>query len=91
MADSLPANRACDADPDDVQRAVVELVVDLHPIQLTLTELVRELTDTPDDFASRDRIEIAVQQLARAGLLHRHGQFVLPTRALLRAIDLDLS
>jgi hypothetical protein len=88
MADSLPANRA--GDPDDIQRAAVEKVVDLHPVQLTLDELVRELTDTPEDFASRDRIEIAVQQLARAGLLHRHGQFVLPTRALLRAVELGI-
>ena len=71
-----------------LERAVLEKIVDLHPIQLTLGELVRELTDTPDDFASRDRIEIAVQQLARAGLVHRHGKFVLPTRALLRAIEL---
>ena len=75
-------------DPDTLQRAVLEKVVDLHPAQLTLAELVRELTDTPDDFASHDRIEIAVQQLTRAGLLHRHGAFVLPTRALLRAIEL---
>ncbi len=90
MADSLPANRTGEPDPDDVQRAVVETVVDLHPLQLTLAELVRELTDTPDDFASRDGIEIAVQQLARAGLLQRHGQFVLPTRALLRVLELGL-
>jgi hypothetical protein len=88
MADSLPANRGRDADPDDVQRAVVEKVVDLHPVQLTLAELVRELTDTPDDFASRDRIEIAVQQLAQAGLLHRHGEFVLPSRTLVRCLEL---
>ena len=73
---------------DGLQRAVVERVIDLHPIQLTVHELVRELTDTPVDFASRDRIEIAVQQLARTGLLDRNGQFVLPTRALLHAIDL---
>ena len=86
-----PGSAASPVDANALERAAVEAVVDLHPIQLTLTELVRELTDTPDDFASRDRIEIAVQQLARAGLLHRHGQFVLPTRALLRAIDLGLS
>lgn len=55
---------------------------------MTLDELIRELTDTPGDFASRDRIEIAVQHLARTGLLYRHGQFVLPTRALLRALEL---
>ena len=77
-----------DVEDDALQRAVIECVVDLHPIQLTVDELVRELTDTPDDFASRDRIEIAVQQVARAGLLHRHGAFVLPTRALIRAIEL---
>jgi hypothetical protein len=70
---------------------ILEKVVDLHPAQLTLDELVRELTDTPADFTSCDRIEIAVQQLARAGLLHRHGLFVLPTRALMRAIELGVS
>jgi hypothetical protein len=86
-----PAPAASATDGNALERAVVETVADLHPVQLTLDELVRELTDTPDDFASRDRIEIAVQQLARAGLLHRHGQFVLATRALLRAIELDLS
>lgn len=76
--------------PDDTERAVLECVVDLHPVQLTLDEVVCALTDTPEAFASRDRIEIAVQQLARAGLVHRHGQFVQPTRALLRAIELRL-
>ncbi len=77
-------------DPNALERAVLEKVVDLHPVQLRLDELVRELTDTPDDFASRDRIEIAVQQLARSGLVHRHGQFVLPSRTLLRAIELGV-
>ena len=77
-------------DANAFERGVLERVVDLHPIQLTVDELVRELTDTPDDFASRDRIQIAVQQLARAGLLHRHGAFVVPTRAVLRLIELDI-
>lgn len=85
-----PGPATTDVDPDALQRAVLDKVVDLHPIQLTLAELVRELTDTTDDFALRDRIEIAVQPLARSGLLHRHGQFVLPTRALLRAIQLGV-
>ena len=85
-----PGSAVSPIDANALERAVVEAVVDLHPIQLTLAELIRELTDTPDDFASRDRIEIAVQQLARAGLLHRHSQYILPTRALLRAIELDL-
>lgn len=77
-------------DTNELERAVIEAVVHLHPVQLTIDELIRQLTDTPDDFASRDRIEIAVQQLVRAGLLHRHGQFVLPTRALLRVLELGI-
>ena len=85
-----PESAVSPVDANTLERAVVEAVVDLHPIQLTIDELIRELTDTPDDFASRDRIEVSVRQLARAGLLHRHGQFVLPTRALLRAIELGV-
>lgn len=85
-----PGSAVSPVDVNALERTVVEAVIDMHPIQLTLDELIRELTDTPDDFASRDRIEIAVQQLARAGLLHRHGQFVLPTRALLRAVELGI-
>ena len=85
-----PGSAVSPVDAKALERAVVEAVVDLHPIQLTIDELIRELTDTPDDFASRDRIETAAQQLARAGLLHRHGQFLLPTRALIRAIELGI-
>jgi hypothetical protein len=52
---------------------------------------VRELTDnTWDGFVARDRIGIAVQQLVRPGLLHGHGAFVLPTRAVLRAIEIGV-
>ena len=58
------------------------------PSSSTLAELVRELTDTPDDFAA-DRIRI-VQQVARAGLLHRHGQLLWSSRALLRALELGI-
>jgi hypothetical protein len=88
----VPAHDAAAAPghPDDAERAVLECVVDLHPIQLTIDELIRELTDTPDDFASRDQIEITVQQLARVGLLHCHGRFVLPSRALLRVLELGI-
>lgn len=93
MPQQPPASRSivlADAENDDLQRAAIECIIDLHPIQLTLNELIRELTDTPDDFASRDRIEIAIQHLARAGLVHRHGSFVFPTRALLRVVELDM-
>jgi hypothetical protein len=67
-------------DEDVIEAAVWGYVFALHPIQLTLDELIRELVDEPDDFASRDVVLVAVKQLTRTGLLHRHGHFVLPTR-----------
>jgi hypothetical protein len=76
-------------DSADIERAVLGHVLDLHPVQLTLAELVREMTDAPDDFASRDPVELAVRQLTRTGLLRCHGPFVLPTRAALRAFELS--
>jgi hypothetical protein len=73
---------------DAIQSAVLGHLIDLHPVQLTLDELVREMTDTPDDFAIRDQLARAVQQLVRTGLLHTCGPFVVPTRAALRAAEL---
>lgn len=89
-----PMAIAARVDPDAIERAVLGTLVSLHPVQLTLDELVRELSDvpghTPDAFAACDRINNAVRQLVRAGLLHRHGPFVLPTRAALRALELGI-
>ncbi len=64
-----------------VQRAVLTLTLAEHPAQLTLDDLGRELSDEPGDFAQRDAIERAVRDLVGVGLLHRHDEFVLPTRA----------
>ena len=60
----------------------------LHPTQVTLEELIREVAADPDAFAERDAIERAVRDLARAGLLHRSGELVLPSRAALRFSEL---
>lgn len=76
-------------DADAFKRAVLGHLLDLHPIHLTLDELVREMTDTPDDFAARDAIERAVLQLGRTGLLHRQREpCLVPTRAALRLFEL---
>jgi hypothetical protein len=76
-------------DTDAIERAVLGHLLDLFPVQLTLDELVREMTDASDDFAARDAIERAVLQLARTGLLHRRSDgFVVPTRAALRFLEL---
>ena len=71
-----------------VQAAVLRLLLSLHPIQLTLAELVREITADASDFAMTDPVERAVRELAAAGLLHRSGEVVLPSRAALRFEEL---
>ena len=60
----------------------------LHPSQVTVEELIREVAADPEEFAERDAVERAVRDLARAGLLHRNGEFVFPTRAALRFDEL---
>lgn len=64
-----------------IQLAVLALLLDQHPTQLSLVELVREVAEDSADFAQRDAIARAVRDLLGAGLLHRHGDFAFPTRA----------
>jgi hypothetical protein len=70
------------------ESAVLMRVLELHPSQVTLTELVREIGGEGAGFAERDSIERAVRDLGGAGLLHRNDEFVLPTRAALRFEEL---
>lgn len=70
------------------ESAVLQQLLDFHPTQVTVSELVRELTGEPRDFGERDAVERAIRELARAGLLHRHDAFVIPTRAALRFNEL---
>jgi Fe2+ or Zn2+ uptake regulation protein len=77
------------AEADTVlEAAVLRLLVALHPTQLTFDELVREMTGESTDFAETDAVQRAVRQLAAAGLAHRHGDAVLPSRAALRFAEL---
>jgi hypothetical protein len=55
------------------QRAVLALVLDEHPDQLTTADLEREVGTS----------EQAIQDLAVVGLLRRQGDSILPTRAAL--------
>jgi hypothetical protein len=70
------------------ERAVLAVVLSSHPAQITEAELVRELADDPDDFATRDGAVRAIGDLVGVGLLHRSGDFVLPTRAAIHADSL---
>jgi hypothetical protein len=70
------------------ESAVLQQVLDFHPAQATVAELVREIAGEPPGFAERDAVERAIRDLAGAGLLHRHDAFVAPTRAALRFNEL---
>ena len=70
------------------ESAVLQQLLDLHPVQVTVAELVREVGGESPSFAERDAIERAVRDLTGAGLLHRHDAFVMPTRAALRFSEL---
>jgi len=73
---------------ESVESAVLCQLLDLHPIRPTQAELLRELGGDGGGFAERDAVERAIRDLSAAGLLHRGGDFVEPTRAALRFSDL---
>lgn len=73
-----------EAEDAATESAVLLRVLDLHPAQLTLPELIRDVGGEGAEFRQRDAIERATRELTGAGLLHRQGEFVLPTRAALR-------
>jgi hypothetical protein len=80
--------RRTNRDEDEaVESAVLRQLLDLHPAQLTLDELRREMGGEPD-YAERDALERAVRDLAAVGLIHRGAEFVTPTRAAVRFSDL---
>jgi hypothetical protein len=76
----------CPTEHEDaiLERAVLALVLSQHPAQFTVAELTRELSDDPEHPTQRDAVQRALRDLVGSGLLHRHGAFVLPTRAALR-------
>lgn len=76
------------AEDEAIEAAVLRQLLALHPVQLTLEELQREIAGDEDDFAARDAVERAVHTLAATGLVHRNGELVLPSRAALRLDEL---
>lgn len=97
MADEKSTDSGCgrfrlNHEEDDAQeRAVLGLVLQIHPDALTKVELLRELTkDGSTEFSEVDANERAVRDLAAAGLLHPLGAegFVRPTRAAVRFFEI---
>jgi Fe2+ or Zn2+ uptake regulation protein len=75
---------------DMAQQAVLAILLEAHPGQRSVEEVIREMTDRPDDFAARDTVDNAIRDLVGAGLLHRHGAFVFATHAAVRFDELRI-
>jgi hypothetical protein len=75
---------------DALQGSLLELLLLSRPAQRSVEEVVREMTDRPDEFPARDAIHNAIRDLAGAGLVHRHGPFVFATRAAVRFDELRI-
>jgi hypothetical protein len=80
--------RSPSAQDTAIEAAVLRQLLALHPIQLTVGELSREIGGEAGDFAQTDAVERAVRELATAGLAHRNGEVVIPSRAALRLDEL---
>lgn len=77
--------------PELVERAVLEVVIDLHPAVMTMAELALEVAGDAKDGREIDTITCAVRDLRAAGLLQDdHDERVEPTPAALRAAELLL-
>jgi predicted transcriptional regulator len=97
MADQNPKGRASD-DPSSPARedrrtesAVLALLLDEHPTRLTMDELTLVLHADPDRGDPGDAAQRAVRELVGAGLIHREGRFLTPTRAALYFLRLEVS
>jgi hypothetical protein len=82
-------SRIAGAGDADVEATVLRQLLLLHPTLVTVEELIVDLAADPEEFAERDAIERAVRELTRAGLLHRNGEFAIPSRAALRFNELS--
>ena len=66
------------------QKAILTLVMDEHPTQLTVSELARAMAPESPVDPVPDWLERGLHELAGWGLLHRSDDSVRPSRAALR-------
>jgi hypothetical protein len=74
-------------DPQLIERAVLEVVVDLHPDHLAVPELVLRMA-ADDDHSEDEEIREAIRELRRAGLFRYIDGVVAPTHTALHATEL---
>lgn len=88
----------CSPDPDsaiEVDRknhgVVLSVLLDEHPIRMTLDELILVMHADPEDEDPGTTTKDAIRELVSAGLVHRDGRFLAPTRAALyfSAVEVD--
>jgi DNA-binding transcriptional ArsR family regulator len=74
-------------DPELVERAILEEVIDRHPERLTVHELALRIVADPDDGLEVDTATNAIRELRRSGLIRYRNddEVVDPTQAALRA------
>lgn len=70
-----------------VERAVLALVLSMHPSRLTILELARELSRGPHD----DAVERAIRNLVGAGLLECDGPYAAASQSALYLEGLGLA
>lgn len=80
-----PYAAAVALDQKQVERAVLEEVIDLHPDHLTPSELVLKMSGERDE---DEELRDAIRDLEGSGLVRRIGGVVAPTHAALRAATL---
>lgn len=72
-----------------IQAAVLSLLLEATPHQMTDAEVLDAVTAGSRDFGTRDDAQRAIRDLIAVGLLHRIGsEFLWPTHAARRASDL---
>jgi hypothetical protein len=82
--DGIEDSRTTGEQDEAIEAAVLLSLIAFHPGRMTAEELVREIAGSGPGFGERDAVGRAVRDLAAAGLVHRDGSFVEPTRAALR-------
>jgi hypothetical protein len=73
------------------ERAVLALLLDEHPTRLTVDELILVLHADPKRGDPEDAAGRAVRELVGAGLMHREGRFLSPSRAALYFAALEVA
>jgi hypothetical protein len=90
--------RRCPADPDSpgeqdrkTQGTVLAVLIDEHPIRMTLDELILVMHADPEQDNPSATTNDAIRDLVSAGLVNREGRHLSPTRAALyfHAVDAD--